>query len=40
MTFAHVAGVPLEEWLFPVVAMGGAMAVAVRATLHRVRDRA
>ena len=38
MTFAHIAGVPFEEWVLPLVAMGGALSVALRTTLRRVRD--
>jgi hypothetical protein len=38
--FGHIGGVPFEEWLFPVVAMGGTTALAVRATIQRRRDRA
>ena len=35
MTLAHVGGVPLEEWLTPLLAMGGGLAVALRAAIRR-----
>ena len=37
---AHVGGVPLEEWLFPLAATGGGLAIAVRAMFRRARHRA
>jgi hypothetical protein len=37
MIAAHIAGLPFEEWLGPVVAAGGSLAFVVRAALHRVR---
>ena len=37
MTLAHIGGVPVEEWLFPIVAMGSACTVALRAALRRLR---
>ena len=40
MTLAHVAGVPFEEWLFPVVATGSSVALALRAMIHRMHRRA
>jgi len=39
MTIAHIGGVPFEEWLGPLVATGGTFAVALRATLRRLRHR-
>ena len=36
MTLAHVGGVPLEEWLTPLLAMGGGLAVALRAAIRRL----
>ena len=35
MTLGHVAGVPFEEWLTPLVATGGGIVFAVRAALGR-----
>jgi len=32
---AHIAGVPFEEWLSPMVATGGGMFLALRAVLVR-----
>ena len=37
MTFAHLAGVPFEEWLTPLAASGGAFVLAIRAVLARTR---
>ena len=37
MTFAHIAGVPFEEWLGPLLASGTGMAVVA---IGRLRDRA
>jgi len=31
-----VGGVPLEEWLTPLLAMGGGLAVALRAAIRRL----
>lgn len=39
MTIAHLAGLPFEEWLAPLVATGGGIAVALRATLRRLHQR-
>jgi len=39
MTLAHVAGVPFEEWLTPLVAMGGGITFGVRAALRRLHRR-
>jgi hypothetical protein len=39
VTVAHVAGMPFEEWLFPLVATGGTVALALRAMVHRLHDR-
>ena len=33
---AHIGGVPFEEWLFPVVATGSSVALALRAMIHRM----
>jgi len=35
---AHIGGLPVEEWLFPLVAAGGGLLAAVRARFNR-RDR-
>jgi hypothetical protein len=32
---AHVGGVPVEEWLVPLVATGGGLVVALRAAWSR-----
>jgi hypothetical protein len=39
MTIAHIAGMPFEEWLAPLAATGGGIALAVRAALSRMRHR-
>ncbi len=39
MTLAHVGGVPFEEWLFPLVATGSSVGLALRAMLHRQHRR-
>jgi hypothetical protein len=39
MTLGHLAGVPIEEWLAPLVATGGGIAIALRATLRRLHPR-
>ncbi|HVM67869.1 MAG TPA: hypothetical protein VMU14_23540 [Acidimicrobiales bacterium] len=36
MILAHIAGVPFEEWLAPLVTTGGSIAVAVRLALRRL----
>jgi hypothetical protein len=36
VTLAHIAGVPFEEWLPPLVATGGGIAIALRAALRRL----
>jgi hypothetical protein len=35
MTVAHVAGLPVEEWLFPLVAASGGIAAVLRARFGR-----
>lgn len=35
MTLAHLAGIPLEEWIGPIAASGSGIAVAVRELLRR-----
>jgi hypothetical protein len=40
MTVAHIGGVPVEEWLMPVLTTGSGIAFAVGATLRRLRRRA
>jgi hypothetical protein len=35
VTLAHVAGVPVEEWLTPLLATGGGIVFALRAALGR-----
>jgi hypothetical protein len=37
MIAAHIAGLPFEEWLGPVIVAGGSVAIVFRAALHRVR---
>ena len=39
VTVAHVGGVPVEEWLTPLLAMGGGLAVALRAAVRRAHPR-
>ncbi len=39
MSSAHIAGVPVEEWLAPLLASGTGAAVAVRAALARLHRR-
>jgi hypothetical protein len=34
--FAHVAGVPVEEWLVPLLAGGGGFVVALRSAWRRL----
>jgi hypothetical protein len=36
---AHIGGVPFEEWVEPLVAGGGAVALAVHAAILRLRRR-
>ena len=35
MTLAHIAGLPLEEWLGPIAVGGSGIAVALREMLRR-----
>ena len=35
MTLAHIAGLPFEEWLGPLLVSGGGLAVALRAAVRR-----
>ena len=35
MTLAHIAGVPVEEWLMPFVTSAGAALVGMRALFGR-----
>jgi hypothetical protein len=35
MTFAHLAGVPFEEWISPLILSGGGAWIAARAALRR-----
>jgi hypothetical protein len=37
VTLAHVGGVPFEEWLFPLVATGTSITLALRAMMHRLQ---
>jgi hypothetical protein len=37
MTVAHIAGVPFEEWLAPLAAIGSGITVALRAAVRRQR---
>jgi hypothetical protein len=39
MMLAHLAGVPFEEWLAPLLATGGSVAIGLRAAFRRVRQR-
>jgi hypothetical protein len=39
MTLAHIGGVPVEEWLAPLATTGTGIALALRAALHRLRER-
>jgi hypothetical protein len=35
MTLAHIAGVPFEEWLTPLLATGGSISICLRAAFRR-----
>ncbi len=35
MTIAHVAGVPFEEWLSPLIVSGGGILITARLALRR-----
>jgi hypothetical protein len=35
MTIAHLAGLPFEEWISPLILSGGGMVIAARAALRR-----
>ena len=35
MTIAHLAGVPFEEWLSPLILSGGGIVIAARAVFRR-----
>ncbi|MEP6625008.1 MAG: hypothetical protein ABJC79_11230 [Acidimicrobiia bacterium] len=37
MSFAHVAGMPVEEWMLPLVMTGGGIAVALQVAFRRLR---
>jgi len=39
MTLAHIAGVPLEEWIVPLLASGTGIVVGLRAAARRARGR-
>jgi hypothetical protein len=39
MTLAHIIGVPVEEWLTPLAATGGSIALALRAAFRRLHQR-
>ncbi|HEX4688063.1 MAG TPA: hypothetical protein VH228_14890 [Nocardioides sp.] len=39
MTVAHIGGVPVEEWVMPLLTTGSGIALAVGATLRRLRRR-
>ncbi|HEX4778870.1 MAG TPA: hypothetical protein VFW74_18990 [Acidimicrobiia bacterium] len=39
MILAHIAGVPFEEWVEPLVAGGAGVALAVHAAIVRLRRR-
>jgi hypothetical protein len=36
MTIAHLAGVPFEEWISPLILTSGGVWIAVRAALRRI----
>ena len=40
MMFAHIAGVPFEEWAAPLAATGTGIVCALRAALLRLQQRA
>lgn len=37
MTLAHIAGVPIEEWIAPIAVSGSGIAVALEAVLRQRR---
>jgi len=39
MTFAHIGGLPVEEWLLPFVAASGGLAAMLRARLGQAVER-
>ena len=39
MMTAHILGVPVEEWMVPLVASGGGVLVALGAAIRRFRPR-
>jgi hypothetical protein len=39
VTLAHIGGVPVEEWVTPLLAAGGGLVVALRASCRRLRRR-
>jgi hypothetical protein len=39
VTLAHIAGVPFEEWLSPLVATGSGLVLGLRAVFHHRRTR-
>jgi hypothetical protein len=39
MIVAHIAGVPVEEWVMPVVISAGAALAGIRASLRRALQR-
>jgi hypothetical protein len=38
MSLAHIGGVPFEEWLAPLLATGGSLAIGLRVTFRRLRQ--
>jgi len=38
VTVAHIAGVPFEEWVTPLLATGGSLVFGLRAAFRRVRE--
>jgi len=39
MTIAHIAGMPFEDWIAPLAATAGGIAIALRAAWTRMRHR-
>lgn len=39
MITAHIAGIPVEEWMLPLAASGGGVVMALRVSIRRSRVR-
>jgi hypothetical protein len=39
MILAHIAGVPFEEWVLPLTASGGGIALALHAAMLRLHSK-